>query len=151
MQKSHYFSEHENDYSTFCYVSIYDSKIYLSSGNPNLWKVVSSTSKHCHKIYARRGSEALSPSKVSNTKSKRLSNLVGSDFIVLNNVKTQAKKLGTAANIQKEEAIYPVAVYKILVKQYPAWCFFLSYNRSILCLLECWTASKFLHVKYLVV
>ena len=51
---------------------------------------------------ARSRSEASSSSKVSNTKSKRLSNLDVSDFIVQNNIKTQTQLLATA-NIQKEE------------------------------------------------
>ena len=51
---------------------------------------------------ARSRSEASSSSKVSNTKSKRLSNLDVSHFIVKNNVKTQTQMLATAT-IQKEE------------------------------------------------
>ena len=97
-----HFSEHENYYSAFRYISKYDTEIYLSSEHPNLQKIGSPNTKHCHKMYARRRSEASSSSKVSNTKSKRLSNLDVSDFIVQNKIKTQTQLLATA-NIQKEE------------------------------------------------
>ena len=97
-----HFSEHENYYSAFRYISKYDTEIYLSSEHPNLQKISSPNTKHCHKMYARRRSEASSSSKVSNTKSKRLSNLDVSHFIVKNNVKTQTQMLATAT-IQKEE------------------------------------------------
>ena len=53
-------------------------------------------------MYARQRSEASSSSKVSNTKSKLLSNLDVSDFIVQNKIKTQTQLLATA-NIQNEE------------------------------------------------
>ena len=65
-----------------------------AEGSPN--------TKHCHEMYTRRTSEASSSSKVSNTKSKLLSNLDVSDFIVQNKIKTQTQLLATA-NIQKEE------------------------------------------------
>ena len=70
-----HFSEHENYYSTFRYISKYDTEIYLSSEHPTHQKIDSPNTKHCHKLYARPRSEASSSSKVSNTKSKRLSNL----------------------------------------------------------------------------
>ena len=97
-----HFSEHENYYSAFPYISKYDTEIYLSSENPNLQKIVSPNTKHCHKMYDRRRSEASSSSKVSNTKLKLLSNLDISDFMLQNNVKTQTQLLATAT-IQKEE------------------------------------------------
>ena len=97
-----HFSEHENYYSAFRYISKYDTETYLSSEYPNFQKIGSPNTKHCHKMYGRRRSEASSSSKVSNTKSKRLSNLDVSDFIVQNKVKTQKQLLATT-NIQKEE------------------------------------------------
>ena len=97
-----HFSEHENYYSAFRYISKHDAEIYLSSEHPNLQKIGSRNTKHCHKMYARRRLEAPSSSKVSNTKSKRLSNLDVPDFIVQNKIKTQVQLLATA-NFQKEE------------------------------------------------
>ena len=96
------FSEHVHYHSAFWYISKYDTEIYLSSKHPNLQKVGSPNTKDCHKMYFRQRLEASSSSKVSNTKSKRLSNLDVSDFIKQNNVKTQTQLLATS-NIQKEE------------------------------------------------
>ena len=48
-----HFSEHENYYSAFRYISKYDTEIYLSSEHPNLQKISSPNTKHCHKIYTR--------------------------------------------------------------------------------------------------
>ena len=76
-------------------------KYILVQNTPISKKIGSPNTKHCHKMYARRRSEASSSSKVSNTKSKRLSNLDVSDFIVKNKIKTQTQLLATA-NIQKE-------------------------------------------------
>ena len=70
-----HFSEHENYDSAFRYINKYDTEIYLSSERPNLQKIDTPNTKHCHKTYARRRSEASGSSNVSNTKSKRLSNL----------------------------------------------------------------------------
>ena len=53
-------------------------------------------------MYVSSRSEASSSSKVSNTKSKRLSNLDVSHFIVKNDIKTQTQMLATA-NIQKDK------------------------------------------------
>ena len=53
-------------------------------------------------MYARRRSEASNSLKVSNTKSKFLSNLDVPGFIVQNNAKTQTQLLPLNVNIQTE-------------------------------------------------
>ena len=100
--------EQENYYSAFCYISKYDTEIYLNSGHPknintkHCHNTGSPNTKYCHKMYARRRSEASNSSKVSNTKSKLLSNLDVPGFIVQNNAKTQTQLLPPTVNVQTE-------------------------------------------------
>ena len=97
-----HFSEHEDYYSSFRYISKFDTEIYLRSEHLNLQKIGWPNTKHCHKLYPRRRPEASSSSTVSKSKSKCLSDIDISDFIVQNNINTQLQLLATA-NIHKEE------------------------------------------------
>ena len=125
LQRTHgiivHFSDHNDYYSAYKYISKYDENIHRSPNHPNLDEVISSKTKGCHRAYHQKRAtkrvssststhQSLEKDLYSNKKIKKLSNIDVSEFIQKHDIKDQTSLLAIA-NTQKEQGKKDLAQY----------------------------------------
>ena len=105
----HFSDNHDNYYSAYKYVTKSDSNFHCSDNHPNLQEIGSPQTKNSTKAYRRKHkSSSLNETDTKKTKLKRLTNFEVSQFIVLENTKTDTE-LFAKAQQQKEAGKFELA------------------------------------------